>query len=239
MSAKLENKAVATSISKLYLQSKLADVHFAFTTNGESIKVPAHKTILAAASPVFEAMFFGQLKENDVVEIVDSDASEFEEFLQLFYLPTVTITMENIDAVVRLADKYDMMECLKASVTFPEKQLSKDYVICWLNLAILLNNQPLKQSCENEMKKFTQEIIKSETFLHCDQSVLEYILKSEYLNCKEIDLFRSCVEWAKSSCQANGLDGNDPTNWRNQLGDSFHLIRFETMTNTEKTKRIL
>lgn len=48
-------------------------------------------------------------EKDEVVEIIDADVSVFKEFLQLFYLSEVKLTMEtsmeNIGAVARLADK--------------------------------------------------------------------------------------------------------------------------------------
>lgn len=125
----MENNFVADSASKLYLHSGSADVHFEFQTADEVIKVPAHKAILAITSQVFHAMFFGQLKEGDVVKIVDCDAEAFKEFLQLFYLPQVSISKENVESVIRLADKYDMLTRLNACAELLGNGLTKENAI--------------------------------------------------------------------------------------------------------------
>lgn len=49
-------------------------------------KIAVHKLILAAGSPVFHQMFYGQLKETKPVEIVDVSVDGFTEFLQFFLL---------------------------------------------------------------------------------------------------------------------------------------------------------
>lgn len=46
------------------LSGNLADVHFSF--NDGISRVPAHKILLASKSPVFKAMFCGELKETGV-----------------------------------------------------------------------------------------------------------------------------------------------------------------------------
>lgn len=56
MAHKLQNTFVEKNISKMYLHCDSADINFLFPN--EEIKVWAHKSILAMASPVFAAMFF-------------------------------------------------------------------------------------------------------------------------------------------------------------------------------------
>ena len=65
---------------------RLSDVKFVATKNdGESERkqvIPAHKFILAIGSPVFEAMFYGEMAETkDTIELPDCD---YESLLELF-----------------------------------------------------------------------------------------------------------------------------------------------------------
>lgn len=238
MASKLTNPFVTKSIPELYLNSKTADVHFSFATDDGIVKVPAHKAILAIANPVFEAMFFGELKENNVVEIVDANASAFAEFLQLFYLPEVTFTMENIDVVLSFADKYDMIECTSCA-DFLENQLTKLDKIVWVyQVAISINNQKLKESCERQIELLTNEVFKTDAFLHCDKSVVEHILRLESLRSSEFHVFLACIEWAKTFCRKCDLDENDPENLKKQLDGCLQLIRFDGMSNDEIGKII-
>lgn len=45
-------------------------------------KIPGHKLLLAIASPVFKAMFFGPMAEKDFVIITDISASVFKQVLR-------------------------------------------------------------------------------------------------------------------------------------------------------------
>ncbi|KAK3134326.1 hypothetical protein QOZ80_6AG0547700 [Eleusine coracana subsp. coracana] len=70
------------------LQSQVgADV--TFTVSGESFS--AHKTILAARSPIFMAEFFGHMKEarSSCVEVKDMEAPLFNAMLHFIYTDTV------------------------------------------------------------------------------------------------------------------------------------------------------
>lgn len=178
-------------------------------------------------------MFYGSLKEGEIVKITDSNASAFKQFLQLIYLPEITFTMDHINEVLRLADKYDMLTSLRTCIPFLESQLTKENVVTVHQLAILLENSKLKEICEKWIRAFTNEVLKSEAFLECDQKVVEYILQSDVLECCETDILEACIKWAASSCQKNGLDEKNPKNLRNQLGNYIHLIRFGTMAEKD------
>lgn len=233
MSNKMKNKFIANSISDLYLQPDLADVNFEFQIDDQTVKVPAHKCILAVASKVFRAMFFGPLKEGEIVRIDDADPSAFKEFLQFFYLPEIELTMENIEAVVHLTDKYDMLKYVNTCTEFLESQLTKDTIIWGYQLALSSDNENLKKFCEIEIETHSKDVIKSDTFLRCDKAVVENILKFNSLHCREIDLFEACVEWAETCCARDGLDQNNSGNVRRQLGELLHSIRFASITVEE------
>lgn len=78
---------------KLYLESKNADVYFVFESNGTTERIPAHKILLASGSEVFEAMFFGSLKEEGEIKIVDASCAAFKQFLRLFYFNHMELVM--------------------------------------------------------------------------------------------------------------------------------------------------
>lgn len=230
----LKNHANFKVIAKLYLNDELADVHFVFNLSGAIDKVPANKSILAALSPVFYKMFYGDLKEGSNVEIVDASAEAFEEFLQFFYLDEIRLRMENIEAVARLADKYDILEHVTACATFLKSQLTVNNM-CWgYQLAVFLQRKPLISFCESEIIKSSKEILSTDIFQRCERDTLKRILQLD-LTCNEMDLFEACLLWAKKACIENDLDENQVKNIRLQLGDCFKLIRFGAMKIEEFT----
>lgn len=119
MSCKLKNNFTAKNLSKLYLNDEYSDAKFVV----QNVEIPVNKNILAVASSVFHAMFYGPLKETGVIQITDANAAAFKEFLQLFYLDEVEFSIKHIDTVTRLADKYDMLGCLRTFPGYNEGQL--------------------------------------------------------------------------------------------------------------------
>lgn len=231
----LKNSYPNTKISELYLKVDIADVDFVFKNGGETIQVPAHKTILASGSSVFRAMFFGLMPEQKTIEIVDASAPEFQEFLQLFYLSSVSLTIKNMDAVIRLADKYDVSDCLIACFENADIGLRDKNVLWAFQWAVALNNEHLQELCLDKCNGtfLTKEIFKSNDFLNCSQSMLEQILHAKYTTCTEIDIFNACLAWSKSLCREKGLDGSVLGHVKEQLGNCFYLIRFGAMSQKE------
>lgn len=89
------------SIANLYHDTKSADVHFTFESSNkdEVTRIGAHQNLLGAASDVFRAMFYGELKESAEIRVVDTSDAAFKEFLQYFYQRRVKLTIENVTEV--------------------------------------------------------------------------------------------------------------------------------------------
>ncbi|XP_055310181.1 BTB/POZ domain-containing protein 2-like [Sitodiplosis mosellana] len=234
----LDNGATSEAFAKLYLNEELADVHFKFNVDDKTQRIPANKANLAILSPVFRTMFFGSLTEKGDVEIVDASIGAFKEFLQLFYPREVTLTMEHIETVARLADKYDVLEYFNECVASLKDQLTLDNMCCGYQLAVNLGNEDLIQFCEDKIAKSTTDIFATDAFLRCDRVALKRLLKLD-LACMEVDVFDACLSWAKHTCKQNNLDGMQPENLRNQLGDCLHLLRFGSMQLDEFCKRCM
>lgn len=226
MDTELENPNVNKFISSIYLDEDVADVHFTFPNDDPSAKIPAVKAILAAASPVFKEMFYGPLRQSNIVEITESTASAFQEFLQIFYLPKIKLTVGNFAEVVRLADRYGLLASFQDCIAFLGSQLTIESMAWGYHLAILLSVPKLKEFCERKIQEFATDVLQSESFLQSERTVVEHMLMMKSLNCTECHLFDACIAWAKLSCRKNGLNETDSKNLKDRLGPCFYLIRF-------------
>lgn len=229
MSNVLLNKVVCETTEKLYLNSELADVYFIFKTIDNVQKIPANRAILAVQSSVFNRMFFGMLKEMGNIEIVHTNADAFKEFLQFFYLSKVTLSMENLWEVIRLADMYDIMDYVRNSGPIFDGKLTVDN-ICWAyQLAIYLKHEKLIKMCEKKIRCRPKKIFASECFKRIDRETLKRMLELSDLECDEMDVFNASLTWAKSACKEFELNENRMQNVKMLLGDCLESIRFSEM----------
>ncbi|KAL7298670.1 hypothetical protein TKK_0008434 [Trichogramma kaykai] len=113
-SLKLDNINITDQINNkinldsLFLCEEFSDIRI-ITSDGNDI--PAHKAILATASPVFRAMFTHNMLENkeNSVEITDTTKNTVIEMLRYIY--TAEVIINKVDTTIELleiADKYQI-----------------------------------------------------------------------------------------------------------------------------------
>lgn len=215
---------------ELYLKPDKADVHFVFESDE---RIPAHKIILSSASKVFNAMFYGKLKEEGDVEIVDASAEAFKEFLRFFYTNHVKLTIENISEVMYLVQKYDVMDCLSLCANFLLNKVTTENVCSILHSAIMCEQKGLVDLCESEISFHFHEVLKSSAFVKCTRQVLNRFLNMDQFSRNETEVFEACMSWVRT---LSGVDKLTRDIVLTHLGDLFYNIRFGSMSHDEFVK---
>ena len=95
----------------MFNNTLISDVKFSVkdsnTDRQQPLVIPAHKYILAISSPVFFAMFYGQMLDtSDTIKLPDCDSDSFLELLRFLYCDEVKLTGSNVIQVLYLAKKY-------------------------------------------------------------------------------------------------------------------------------------
>jgi len=98
------------------------DVTFRVVQSSGTFKVRAHKLVLAAVSPVFRKMFYGDatfLKEEDEIEITDSECFAFQKMINYIYSKSYSILMysdiRDSFETLKVGDKYDLIDLVTLS----------------------------------------------------------------------------------------------------------------------------
>lgn len=163
---------LAHSFKLLFKTKNLSDV----TITIEDKNIEAHKSILAARSPVFHAMFSSNMKENneDKVNIEDIDYNVMEEMLYFIYCGTVRNINEFKIPLLKAADKYDL-ESLKLIC---ERALQNDINLenyCEIIEIVKLHDCKNLRSDLIEFVVNHAEIIESEEFEKAAQSDFKFL----------------------------------------------------------------
>ena len=86
-------------------------------------KIPAHKFVLAISSPVFYAMFYGELAETkDSVEITDCEYESLLELFRFIYSDEANLNPNNVMQLLYLAKKY-MLPSLAPNALLSSKRI--------------------------------------------------------------------------------------------------------------------
>lgn len=232
---KFKNTATALNLKKLYRNEMGADVQFVLSSKvmeGER-KVPAHKAVLSAASPVFEKMFYGDLKEGAVVQITDVSFEAFVEFLQFFYMDVIELTEGNIFEVFKLIDKYNLQECQAMCQDYLIETVTPDLVCFYYDVALTFQySQEIVDELAETICTETTIVLKSNAFKNSSETVFKSVLRMDALNCSEIDVFDAAISWAIEKCKEKERTPSSK-NIKFELRNSFSLIRFPTMSEEE------
>ena len=217
---------------------RLSDVKFIATkSNCESESkqvIPAHKFILAIGSPVFEAMFYGELAETkDTIELPDSDNESLLELFRYMYSDEVNLSGSNVMGVLYLAKKYMVPSLTDKCTEYLKENLDPSNVFIILPFAQLYEDKTLVDRCWNVIGEQTEAAVNSDGFEMIEKSLLEGVIARDNLIIEEVALFQAVIRWATKQCEKQGLVADGKVK-RRIIGErAIKAIRFPLMTMEE------
>ena len=222
----------------LFNNSLLSDIKFVVTntqdeSNSRQVRIPAHKLVLAISSPVFEAMFYGQMAEKgEEVELPDTDSHALLEFLRFVYCDEVNLTIANVLGVLYVAKKYIVPTLADKCRSFLETKIDETNVFQILKEAKNLEESELEKRCWKLIDVNTTTCLKSDGVLTLRHDTLVSFLKRENLYAEEVHIFDAVKRWAKAKCEEKRLKPTGEA-LREILGNAVDFIRFPTMSQKE------
>ena len=230
--------AVAQRTMFIFNTELLSDVKFVVPASagesGSKKVIPAHKFVLAISSPVFYAMFYGQLAETaDSIELPDCVYESLLEMFRFMYTDEANLRGSNVMQVWYLANKY-MVPCLvKKCAAYMRDNVKATNVFCILSHAQKFEDKDLEDRCWEVIDKQTEEVVTSDEFVTVERSVFESVVKRESLNVKEVELFKAVDHWATKESERQGKIPEGDVK-RRILGEEIvKAIRFPLMSMKE------
>ncbi|KAL9972457.1 hypothetical protein ACROYT_G018763 [Oculina patagonica] len=180
----------------------MSDIKFAFPDK-QSI-IPAHKYALAISSPVFFAMFYGDLAEKrESIDITDCDSEVFLQFLRYVYYDDVNF--QDVNSAIEvwyLADKYDIPSLAKECVNFIGRTVDPLNAFDVIPHARRFYHQDLENICWEVIDYNAQEIVADDSFLELKQEfLLSMVERLSLCTINEATLFKAVDRWAVRRCE--------------------------------------
>ncbi|XP_029196622.2 BTB/POZ domain-containing protein 6-like [Acropora millepora] len=244
MSAPKDWQTTRTTIRErttfMFNNHRFSDAKFAVReSNGkggsESKKViPAHKFVLSIGSPVFEAMFYGEVAETRaVIELPDCDHESLLELFRYLYSDEVNLSGSNVMGVLYLAKKYMVPSLADECSEFLLDNLHASNVFNILPMAQKYEEKELNDRCWKVIDSQSEDVTKSDGFKTIEHSLLETVVSRDTLTIKEVELFKAVDLWATKKCGNLGLKANGKVK-RKILGEKVvKAIRFPVMKQEE------
>ena len=194
--AKEHSKSVLSSVKKLLTNSELCDVVLVVGVQ----EIRAHRVILAANSPYFEAMFTGPLLESQQQRIPLEDVSEkaAKALVEFMYTSQITVTEDNVGDLLPLATMWQIDPVVSACGEFLKARINNDNCLELLTFAIDHDCKNLSACAYKYAEDHFLDVCQSEAFLLLSASVISSLLKSEDLKIEsETDILDLVLKWYK------------------------------------------
>ena len=220
----------------------LSDVKFVVPASHNEIesrksqmkRIPAHKFILAISSPVFYAMFYGEMAETSgTIQLPDCDYESLLELFRFLYSDEVNLSGSNVMQVLYLAKKYLVPSLADKCTEYLHEHLEASNVFSVLPQAQKFEDKDLEERCWEVIETQTENALTSEEFVTLERSLVESVAKRERLNVKEVDLFKAVDRWATKEVERQGLTADGVVKRRILGEETVKAIRFPVMSQKE------
>ena len=202
--------------------------------------IPAHKFVLSIGSPVFEAMFYGELAETtDSIELPDCDYDSLLELFRYMYSDEVILSGSNVMGVLYLAKKYMLPSLADKCTKYLQDNLHPSNVFSILPSAQKCEEKSLVDRCWEVIDKQTEQAVKSDGFATIERSLLEAVVVRDTLTIEEIELFKAVDLWATKASERQGLAADGASKRRILEERIIKGIRFPTMKQEEFASVVL
>uniref|UniRef100_I3KID6 Kelch-like protein 21 n=1 Tax=Oreochromis niloticus TaxID=8128 RepID=I3KID6_ORENI len=187
-------------IHELRAERKFFDV----TLCAEGREFHCHRTVLAAASTYFRAMFTGTLRESVMDRVVLHEVSG--ELLGLLvdfcYTGRVTVTQDNVDLLLKTADLFQFPSVKEACCAFLEQRLDVSNCLEIQDFAEAYACRELAASARRFVLKNIMELAKGTDFERLPwKRLLEFVSDDELCVDKEETVYQIAVRWVKADLQ--------------------------------------
>ena len=177
-------------------EGELCDVRIQVESSDECL--PAHRCVLAAASPYFRAMFTVDLAESwkHSVTIAGVDFAVMEAVMSFAYSAETTITTDRLLDLMMAADLFQMDSLLQHCCSYLQSQLTPHNALSTRAYAHLHRCWKLYKSCEEYILTNFRCIAETNEFLEMPSDVLEDIVANDCLRVRcEEEVYNAVKRW--------------------------------------------
>lgn len=233
------------NLSELRKCEQLCDVELLSGLDSQMKQEPrvilAHRNVLAAATPYFNAMFTSGLMESEFEDrssrgedknknkrqklVLQSVSHKpLEALIDFIYSGKLSLCQENVQDILVAADMIELKEVVEICTEFLKVELHETNCIGIYRFADGHNIEGLKEVALRHIFDNFCAVIREEEFLEIDKTMLSVFISSEYLRVdSEYQVFVAAMTWIN----------HDITNRRRYIFDILKNIRLPLVASRQ------
>ncbi|XP_067627725.1 uncharacterized protein [Eurosta solidaginis] len=215
----MDSATMAAQLRRRFEQLLRSEKFFdcVFHIVGKQLK--CHKLILATASPVFEAMFYGPLREQtQEIEILDISIEIFQMLLNYIYAGSIDLLALTLEEAIELyycAEKYLIADLIHSCLLAIARKLRYDNILPALELCVCMDLHDLlevcmsffSRCCLNNPQYMTAH--KQQHYVHVSKECMKAIIKANKNENASKHMLWFVYDWCQQECHALGVKQED------------------------------
>ncbi|VDK73057.1 unnamed protein product [Litomosoides sigmodontis] len=194
------SRLVLEQMNEMRSDGSLCDVTLVVGT----VRINAHRLLLASCSNYFRAMFTSEMAESrqQEIQMVDIDSRTLQALINFCYTGEISIADFNVQSILPAACLLQLNEVQEVCCEFLKKQLDPTNCLGIRAFADAHACRDLMRIADkfahHNFQKELQDVAKSEEFISLPTNQLIDIISSEELNVRSEEIvFRAAMEWIR------------------------------------------
>lgn len=203
-----------TLMREMHSRQTLCDV--ALLVQGQTIH--AHRLVLAACSPYFNAMFTSNLKEcqEETITLCEHDSESIQEIVNFAYSGKLDLTENNVQALLNAACLLQIEPIISTCCDFLKTQLHHSNCLGIQTFAESHGCFDLRQAAESFARQNFTQVVSQEEFLQLSSKDLIKLIEHDSLNVpNEEEVYKAVMTWLRHDWDAR----------KQFVGDVFEYVR--------------
>jgi hypothetical protein len=214
-----------------------------FAVGADGVQIPAHRAIVASASPVFEAMLLPNLlcvgeapNPREPIVLREAEPKAFRALLQWIYTREAgDVSATSVVACLRVAKRYCVWGFEAECRRFVQTSLSAATACAFFNHAseLGLSESSLLEAIERDSSALEQPSV-----LDLTRERLRALLSKGAFRFAEERVFHAVMEWGRAEARRQGLK-DSAEGVRAALGDVLMLVRLPLLTMQQFATKVV